>query len=189
MTERKTLIRILSSPVFVATAVFILHLVKGPMWFLPLFIGVAVSLFNLGKVKFSPQWTGVLIAILQSYGVFLGLSIVIFLLDEYIPEIYITDNQFDLKGIILVTFGGYLAALLLFYFYSFLFKIENKKFGVLVITICYAFVILMMQIFSKNEFLQFGVEKFTSFIISWLIFMSLAFGIALNYPNLYNSKN
>ncbi|MDP2159194.1 MAG: hypothetical protein Q8K02_01830, partial [Flavobacterium sp.] len=65
-------------------------------------------------------------------------------------------------------------------FYTFLFNIQNLKFSFWVINICYALVVVMMLIFSKNEYLQFGLDKFPTYLISWCIFMSLAFNLSIN---------
>jgi|SRR5699024_5427613 len=175
------MLRIILSPVLVILTVLLIPSVSKALFFLPLIFALSISLVNLDKLKSKSSLVGILISIAQSYGVFLGLAIVLFFLDEFSEDISLLSNQnFPLKGIILVTLGGYLAALLLFYFFRFLFKVSGKQFSFLSITICYALVVLVMQIFSKNEFLQFGVEKFASFLISWVIFMSLGFSIALN---------
>jgi len=170
----------LLSPLLVIIAVIILPSTGKALVFLPMILSLAVSLPNHDKFKVKYKALGIFISILQSYTVFAGLGISLYLLDEFMPEIYIGENDFNFKGIALVTFGGYLAALLLFYFYSFLFRLTYLRISFIVITICYAFVVLVMQIFSNNEFLQFGVEKFTSFLISWLIFMSFAYSLCLN---------
>jgi hypothetical protein len=162
-------------------AVILLPSTGKALWFLPLIFAIAVSVINFEKLRVKPKPFGVLISILQSYGVFIGMSIVVYLLDSFMPEVYVAENQFDIKGIALVTFGGYLAALLLFYFYTFSFRVKNKRIAYFVISVCYVLIVIVMQIFSKNEFLQFGVEKFTSFLISWLIFMSLAYSLSMNF--------
>lgn len=180
MVEKKQFIRVLLSPLFIILTVIILPSTGKSLLFLPLIFAFSIFLFNGDKLKIKPKVLILLIASAQSYAVFLGLAIVLYLLDDYMPEIYIAENQFDFKGIALVTFGGYLAALLLFYFYTFLFKVQYKRMAYLIISVAYAVVMLVMQVFSNNEFLQFGVEKFTSFLISWLIFMSLAYSLAIN---------
>lgn len=174
------MLKALYSPLLVIIAVIVLHSTGKDLVLLPLIFSLAVSLVNHDKFKVKNKVLGVGISILQSYLVFLGLAITLYFLDEFVPEMYLGDGQYSFKGIALVTFGGYLAALLLFYFYSFLFRLHYLRINLLIITICYAFVILVMQVFSKNEFLQLGVEKFTSFLISWLIFMSFAYSLSMN---------
>ncbi|MDD3458716.1 MAG: hypothetical protein PHO74_04515 [Weeksellaceae bacterium] len=169
------------SPFLVILAVILLPSTGKALWFLPLIFAFAVSIVNREKIIVKSKPFGIIISILQSYGVFIGMSIVVYLLDSFMPEVYVAENQFDIKGIALVTFGGYLAALLLFYFYTFSFRVKNKRIAYFVISVCYVLIVIVMQIFSKNEFLQFGVEKFTSFLISWLIFMSLAYSLSMNF--------
>lgn len=181
MTNYKKIYKTFLSPLLVILTVVLLPSTGMALWFLPLVFACSVSIFNFEKIKAKPKWMGVLIPGIQSYAVFIGLSIVIYLLDEFIPEIYVTSYDFGFKGIALVTFGGYLAALLLFYFFTFSFRAGNKRIGYFIISICYVLVMIVMQVFSKNEFLQFGVEKFTSFLISWLIFMSFAYSLSMNF--------
>lgn len=178
-------LKILLSPLPVILAVILLPSAGMALIFLPLIFALSVSLINHNHLKVRSKPLGVLIAIVQSYGVFLGMAIVLYILDEFIPEMYMSANRFDYKGIALVTIGGYLAGLLLFYFYSFLFRVENLRISFLYITVCYIFVVAVMHIFSKNEFLQFGVEKFTSFLISWLIFMSFAYSLSMNDEGMF----
>lgn len=178
-------LKILLSPLPVILAVILLPSAGMALIFLPLIFALSVSLINHNHLKVRSKPLGVLIAIGQSYGVFLGMAVVLYILDEFIPEMYMSTNRFDYKGIALVTIGGYLAGLLLFYFYSFLFRVENLRISFLYITVCYIFVVAVMHIFSKNEFLQFGVEKFTSFLISWLIFMSLAYSLSMNDEGMF----
>ncbi len=183
MILKNRILKVLLTPLLIILSVIFLPLAGKPMWFMPLIFFFFFSFMNLDYIKIKSKPTGILIAIAQSYSVFIGLSIVIYAMDLYIPEIYLGNNDFDFKGVALVTFGGYLAGLMLFYFYSFLFKIQSLKFGFVVISICFSVVVLVMQLFTKNEFLQFGVEKFTSFLISWLIFMSLAYSFSMNYSS------
>lgn len=178
-------LKILLSPLLVILAVILLPSAGMALIFLPLIFALAVSLVNSNHLKVRSKPLGIMIAIGQSYGVFLGMAIVLYILDEFMPEMYMSANRFDYKGIALVTIGGYLAGLLLFYFYSFLFRVENLRISFLYITVCYIFVVAVMHIFSKNEFLQFGVEKFTSFLISWLIFMSLAYSLSMNDEGMF----
>lgn len=169
--------RILLSPVLIIITMLIAPSVEKSLLYLPLVFALSVSLVNSIKIKLLRP-LGIFLSIIQSYAVFLGLAIVTYFFDEWLENVAIGDAGF--KGIALVTFGGYLSALLLFYFYTFIFNISNKRFSYMVITCCYALVVIVMQVFSKNEFLQFGVEKFTSYLISWCIFMSLGYSLALN---------
>lgn len=178
-------LKILLSPLLVILTVILLPSAGMALIFLPLIFSLSVSLVNHNHLKVKSKPLGVLIATGQSYVVFLGMAIVLYILDEFMPEMYMSANRFDFKGIALVTIGGYLAGLLLFYFYSFLFRVENLRISFLYITVCYIFVVAVMHIFSKNEFLQFGVEKFTSFLISWLIFMSLAYSLSMNDEGMF----
>lgn len=181
----KAVLRILLSPLLTVLTVLLIPSIGKALVYLPLIFALSVSLPNMDKLKIKSKALGVLISVLQSYTVFMGLALVTFFSDEFLQETTVLGaHDFELKGIILVTLGGYLAALLLFYFFTLLFKSGSKRFIFLAITICYALIVLVMQVFSKNEFLQFGVEKFASFLVSWIIFMSLAFSMALNKPTL-----
>jgi hypothetical protein len=169
--------RIFLSPILIIIIMLLTASVEKTLLYLPLVFALSISLVNPSKIKIMKS-LGIFLSVIQSYAVFLGLAIVTYFFDEWLENVTIGDAGF--KGIILVTFGGYLSALLLFYFSTFIFNVSNKRFSYMVITVCYAFVVITMQVFSKNEFLQFGVEKFTSYLISWCIFMSLAYSLALN---------
>lgn len=170
--------RIILGSLLVIITMLVVPSVEKALFYLPLVFSLSVSLVNLDKIKIN-RALGVVLSLGQCYAVFLGLALVLFYFDEWFEGISAQGTTAN-EGIIMVTTGGYLAALLLFYFYSFIFKVSNLKFGFSVITICYSLVIVVMLVFSKNEYLQFGVEKFPSFLISWCIFMSLAYSISLN---------
>lgn len=175
------MLRTFLSPLLVVITVLLIPSIEKALFFLPLIFALSVSLVNFKKLKIASKPLGVFLSVVQSYAVFIGLGIVTYFFDELLQDITII-NQGDsaFKGIVLVTLGGYLAALLLFYFFSFLFRVDNTRFSYITITVCYAVIVLVMQVFSKNEFLQFGVEKFASFLVSWIIFMSLAFSLSMN---------
>ncbi len=170
--------RILLSPLFIIIFMMIIPSAEKALFFLPLLFALSVSLVNTDKIKIN-RLSGIMLSILQSYLVFLGLGIVIYFFDEWVYDT-MKKHYTESEGVILITVGGYLAAMLLFYFYSFLFKIINLKFSFRIISLCYAFVIIVMLIFSKNEYLQFGVDKFPSYLISWCILMSSAYSLSLN---------
>lgn len=172
------MLRILLGSLFVIFIMILVPSVEKALFFLPLIFALSVSLVNADKLK-TNRPLGVILSIGQSYLVFLGLGIVIYFFDEWIQDIANRGSSAS-EGIVMITSGGYLAALLLFYFYTFLFKVSNLKFSFWAISICNAIVIIIMLIFSKNESLQFGVEKFPSYLISWCIFMSLAFSLSIN---------
>lgn len=175
------MIRILLSPLLVALTVLTIPSIDKVLLFLPLIFALSVSGVNFKKIKIKNKFFGVFLTVIQSYTVFLGLAVVLFFFDEFLQDTnWVNNSDYGLMAIVLVTMGGYLAAMLLFYFFLFVFNRDNKKFSFFSITICYVIITLVMQLFSKNEYLQFGVEKFTSFLISWVLFMSMAFSIALN---------
>jgi len=175
------MLRTFLSPLLVVITVLLIPSIEKALMFLPLIFALSVGLVNFKRLKVNNKPFGIFLSVVQSYAVFIGLGVVTYFFDELLQDITIV-NQGDsaFKGIALVTLGGFLAAHMLFYFFSFLFRIDNKRFSYLIITICYAVIVLVMQVFSKNEFLQFGVEKFASFLISWIIFMSLAFSLSMN---------
>lgn len=173
--------RSLLSPILVILAVLIIPSISEALFYLPLIFALSVSLVNHAKFRIKLKPLGIFLFVLQTYLVFLGLAITTYLSDDLIDHLSVsTEENFALRGIILVTLGGYLAAMLLFFFSTFLFAYERKRKGYFILSICYALIVLVMQIFSKAEFLQFGVEKFTSYLISWMIFMSLGFSLTLN---------
>lgn len=179
------MIRIILSPLLTVIVVLLIPSIGKVLLFLPLIFALSVNVVNFKKLKVNNPYLGIALTVVQSYAVFLGLAVVLFFLDEFLQDTNIgIDGSAPWIAIILVTIGGYFAALLLFYFFLFLFNIDNKRFSFFAITICYTLIVIVMQVFSKNEFLQFGVEKFTSFLISWVIFMSLAFSVSLNRAEL-----
>jgi hypothetical protein len=179
------MIRVLVGSVLVIIIMLLVPSVEKVLFFLPLIFALSVSLVNTDKFKLN-KVLGVILSVVQSYLVFLGLGIVLYFFDEWIQNITDSDSS-ELEGVALITTGGYLAALLLFYFYSYLFKGINFKFSFWVISLCNILVVIVMFVFSKNEYLQFGVEKFPSYLISWCIFMSLAYGLSLN-KELFDKK-
>lgn len=180
------MIRILLSPILVILTVILIPSVEEALVFLPLIFTLSVSVVNWSKFKYKFRNWGILLSVIQSYVVFMGLAIVTFFSDELLQGFSLTGkDDFGLIGIILVTLGGYLASLLLFFFSTYLFRVADKKFGYYSISICYVLIVVVMQAFSKNEFLQFGVEKFASFLVSWVIFMSLGYSLALNKNSYY----
>lgn len=175
------MMRSLLSPLLVVITVLIIPSIGEALLFLPLIFSLAVSLVNLPKLKSKNKVWGVLLFVIQTYVVFLGLAIITYFSEDFIENLSpSSEEEFALRGIILVTLGGYLAAIVLYFFSTFLFAIRKKSMGYFIITACYAIVVLVMQIFSKAEYLQFGVEKFAAYLVSWVIFMSLAFSITLN---------
>lgn len=172
------MLRIILGSVLVIITMLIVPSVEKALFFLPLIFSLSVSLINMDRLK-TNRPLGIILSVVQSYFVFLGLGIVMYFFDDWIQG-SINSGSTELVGIGLVTFGGYLAALLLFYFYTYLFKVSNLKFSFWAISICHTLVVIIMLVFSKNEYLQLGVEKFPSYLISWCIFMSLAYSISLN---------
>ena len=170
--------RILLGSLLVIVTMLLVPSVEKALFYLPLLFSLSVSLVNVDKIKINRP-LGILLSLVQSYLVFMGLAVVLYFFDEWLYDIS-TQEITEYEGIIMLTFGGYLAAILLFYFTSFLFKVSSFKFSFLAISVCYVVVVTTMLIFSKNEYLQFGVEKLPSFLISWCIFMSLAYSISLN---------
>lgn len=170
--------RIILGSLLVIITMIVVPSVEKALVYLPLIFALSVSLFNSDKIKVN-RILGVFLTLAQSYLVFLGLALTMYFFDEWLLEIS-SGEITEYEGITMVTTGGYLAALLLFYFNSFVFKVTNMKFSFIVISTCYVLVVGAMLVFSKNEYLQFGVEKFPSFLISWCIFMSLAYSISLN---------
>jgi len=179
------MLRTFLSPLLVVIAVLLIPSIDRALFFLPLILSLSVGIVNFSKLKIGNKYLGVFLTVVQSYAVFLALAVSLFVFDALLEDVaLVSNNESGLIGIILVTMGGFLAAMLLFYFFFFLFNVDNKRFGFLTITICYALIVILMQVFSNNEFLQFGVGKFASFLISWIIFMSLAYSMALNRTEL-----
>src|SRR5690606_22872044 len=102
-------LKILLSPLPVILAVILLPSAGMALVFLPLIFALSVSLINHNHLKVKSKPLGVLIAVGQSYGVFLGMAVVLYILDEFMPEVYLPVNHFHFKGIALVTISGYLA--------------------------------------------------------------------------------
>jgi hypothetical protein len=172
------MIRVIVGSILVIITMLLVPSVEKALFFLPLIFALSVSLVNTDKFKLN-KLLSVFLSIGQSYFVFLGLGIVLYFFDEWIQNIT-NGGSSEVEGVALITLGGYLAALLLFYFYSFLFRGINFKFSFRVISICNLLVVIVMLVFSKNEYLLSGVEKFPAYLISWCIFMSLAYGLSLN---------
>jgi hypothetical protein len=180
------MLRVVLGSILVIITMFLVPSVEKALFFLPLIFALSVSLVNSDKLKIN-KLVGIFSSVAQSYLVFLGLGIVIYFFDEWIQDLTQEDNS-ELEGVVLITFGGYLASLLLFYFYTYLFRIIDLKFSFWAISIGHAMVVLVMFIFSKNEYLQFGLEKFPSYLISWCIFMSLAFSLSINRELFYRKS-
>lgn len=174
------MLRSLLSPVIAILTLLLLPSVEQGILYLPLIFSLSVGLVNLPQFKVNPV-LGVVLFVFQTYAVFIGLAVVTYFSDDFLQDYTLAnEDEFALQGIILVTLGGFLAACLLYYFSKYLFKYAFLKRGYYVIAGYYAFVVIIMQVFTKHEYLQFGVEKFSSFLVSWVIFMSLAFSVNLN---------
>ncbi len=170
--------RIVAGSILIILTMLFVPSVEKALFYLPLLFAVSVSVINYDQLHVN-RYLGIFLSILQSYLVFLGLAVVMYFFDDWFTAINQAESS-EFEGIALISIGGYLAALLLGYFYTFLFKIKTLKFSFWIVTSCYAVVIAMMLLFSKNEYLQFGVEKFPTYLISWCIFMSMAFSICIH---------
>lgn len=179
------MVRVIVGSILVIFTMLLVPSVEKALFFLPLIFALSVSLVNTDKFKLNKA-LGIILSVGQSYLVFLGLGIVLYFFDEWIQNIS-NGTSSELEGVVLITLGGYSAALLLFYFYSYIFKEINFKFSFRVISVCNILVVIVMLVFSKNEYLQFGVEKFPAYLISWCIFMSLAYSLSLN-KELFDEK-
>lgn len=174
---------LLRSPALAIIPFLLIGNVNKSLVFLPLIFSLSIGLIHYRQLKTRSKTTGIFLSVLQSYAVFIGLAVVTFFMDEFIQDINTNyDFNTSFTGIILVTTGGYLAAILLLYFSSFIYFFSSLKKAFWIVSGCYTGIVFVMQVFSKNEFLQFGVEKFAAFLISWVIFISLGFSISLCLP-------
>ena len=94
----------------------------------------------------------------------------------------------DFTTSIAILTGGIISAIILYLCYSFLFKNQKRVSGILIILITALLIPFTVWIFSKNTDYSEDAD-FTIYQISWLLFISLGFGIAINQLGIKNTLN
>jgi hypothetical protein len=150
------------------------------MLFQPLIFGSAIGIANFTMFKIN-RIIGVLLCI--------GLSYLIFFLSIYLTfgigyiyrfiESTLNFEYSDLTTALSILSGGIISALILYFCQSFLFKHQDKKNGILCILIVSLLIPFTVWIFAENKNYTDNSD-FDLYQVSWLIFISLGFGIAIN---------
>ena len=183
------MIRAILTPILCGIAISLIPTFEKGMILSPLIFGLVVSLVNFKKLKWNP-FIGILSCTLISYAV-LYLSIFLTL---QIGELYgWLENSFgiklsDISDSFSVLTGGIISAIILYWCYSFLFKNQRRINGILTILITALLIPLTVWLFSRNSNYSDN-EDFAIYQISWLIFISLGFGIAINQLEIKSTLN
>jgi hypothetical protein len=159
------------------------------MYISPLIFGLTISSVNYKKLKINPI-AGILI--------FIALSYLIYVLSIYLTfglaEIYsVVENRFEIPiynlttGLILLI-SGILSAIGLYLLYSLFLKQQNRILGIIFILITSTLIPLTVWLVSEDNHYTKN-EDFAVYQMSWMIYISLGFGIAINQLELKNKLN
>jgi hypothetical protein len=159
------------------------------MYISPLIFGLTISSVNYKKLKINPI-AGILI--------FIALSYLIYVLSIYLTfglaEIYsAVENRFEIPiynlttGLILLI-SGILSAIGLYLLYSLFLKQQNRILGIIFILITSTLIPLTVWLVSEDNHYTKN-EDFAVYQMSWMIYISLGFGIAINQLELKNKLN
>ncbi|WP_420601009.1 hypothetical protein [Flagellimonas sp.] len=169
-------------------AIFLVPNFEQGMYISPLIFGFTIAIVNHKKLK---------INLIGGIALFVAFSYVFYFLSIYLTfglaEIYslVEDKMqlpvYDLTTGILLFVSGIITATILYLIYSLFLKEQNRKLGVLLILIISTLIPLTVFLASDdNKYTR--NEDFAVYQISWLTFISLAFGIAINQMEIKTRK-
>lgn len=153
------------------------------MYAYPIGFGLAVSLVNIRKIKVN-KLLGILLCIGISaltfvFSVFLtyGLAYSLGGLTTFVSEEIATIIKYVGRSTIFIS-GG-VAAIIMYWGYSYLFSGQNRNRGVFIVfvsTLLVPIVFFIWRMLNTNMF----IKEPLMYSVSWLMLVSLAFGIAIN---------
>jgi hypothetical protein len=159
------------------------------MYISPLIFGLTISSVHYKKLKINP---------IAEILIFIALSYLIYVLSIYLTfglaEIYSAiENRFEIPiydlttGLILLI-SGILSAIGLYLLYSLFLKQQNRILGIILILITSTLIPLTVWLVSEDHH-NTKNEDFAVYQMSWLIYISFGFGIAINQLELKNKLN
>ena len=183
------MIRALLTSLICGMAIFLLPNFEQGMYISPLIFGLSVSGVNYKKLKINP-FAGIV--------TFIALSYVIYILSIYLTfglaEIYaVIEDRFripiyDLTTGLLLLISGILSAIGLYLLHSLFLKDQKKTKGAILILIISTLIPFTVW-FASDDNHYTKNEDFAVYQISWLIYISLGFGIAINQLEIKNGLN
>jgi hypothetical protein len=146
----------------------------------PLILGLSISSGNYKMFKINPI-AGILIFISLSYLVYILSICLTFGLTEFYDLIidWFDFPIFKLNTNLLILFSGTIGAIVLYLLFSLFLKEQNKLFGGILILLFSILIPLTVWVVSGDDDYS-NNEDFLVYIISYMIYMSLGFGIAIN---------
>jgi hypothetical protein len=161
-------------------AIFLVPTFEQGIYISPLIFGLSVSTVNYKKLKINP---------IAGIAIFVALSYLIWVLSIYLTfglaEIYsVIEDRFeipiyDLTTGLLLLISGIISGIVLYLLCSLFLKEQKKIFGAILILIISIFIPLTVWLISDDNHYTKN-EDFAVYQISWLIYISLGFGIAIN---------
>lgn len=160
--------------------IFLVPTFEQGMYVSPLIFGFSIGAVNYKKFKINP---------IGGIAIFIALSYVFYFLSIYLTfglaEIYsLIETEMELPindlttGILLFT-SGIVSAIVMFLIYSLFLKEQNRTLGAFLILIISALIPLTVWLVSDDKEYTQNTD-FAVYQIAWLIFISLAFGVAIN---------
>lgn len=172
--------RALLTSLICGMVIFLVPNFEQGMYISPLIFGLSVAGVNYKKFKINP---------IAGIVIFIALSYLIYVLSIYLTfglaEIYaIIEDHFqipiyDLTTGLLLLISGIISAVVLYLLYSVFLKEQNKIIGTLLILIISSLIPFTVWLASDDNHYTRN-EDFAVYQISWLIYISLGFGIAIN---------
>jgi hypothetical protein len=169
--------------------IFLIPNFEQVMEITPLLFGLSVSVVNYKKLKINPI-AGIVFFVVLSYLIYY-LSIYIFVLSikmtSELTEVYtLIEDRFQIPINKLTTelpllIIGILSAISLYLLFSLFLKEQKKILGAILILITSTFIPITIWLTSDDKY-----EVLVVYHISWLIFISLGFGFAINQLEIKN---
>lgn len=178
---KKIMIRAALTPILCLVLLILVPVEGQGIIYQPLIFGLAVSIANLQIIKIN-RIVGVMLCIGLAYLIFflaIYITIVFSELYSFIEKIVRIEYS-DFTTTLSVLSGGVVAAIILYISYSYLFKDQKIWTGVLIILITTCLIPFTVWLFS-NDSKYIENEGFAVYQLSWMIFITFGFGIALNY--------
>jgi len=174
------MIRAFLTSIICGMGIFLVPTFEQGMYIAPLIFGLTVSSVNYKKLKINP---------IGGIAIFIVISYVLYFLSIYLTfglaEIYslIEDKMelpiYDLTTGIILFISGIITAIVMYLIYSLFLKEQNRTLGAFLILILSALIPLTVWLASDDKEYTRNSD-FAVYQIAWLIFISLAFGIAIN---------
>lgn len=174
------MIRAILTPLLCSILILFMPPFEQGMLLFPLIFGFAVSVVNFKKIKINP-FVGIFSCIGISYLIYfasiyltIGVGIVYRFIEEKLGFEYA-----NLTTALIIFTSGIISAMIMYIIYSFIFKKQNRKKGVLIILSIGFLIPFVVWLFSNNSNY---IDNFdlALYQMAWLLIMSFGFGMAIN---------